>query len=102
MQLSLASSYFIPLMPKYLLQHPILETPSLCPTLSVRDQASHPYKTTATIIVLYILDRMAGLLKQQNLKAHRNLHRAGYCSGDALLASSRDARFNTRQRHRPF
>jgi hypothetical protein len=28
---------------------------SLCPSLNVRDQVSHPYKTTGRIIVLYIL-----------------------------------------------
>jgi hypothetical protein len=30
-------------------------TLSLCPSLDVRDQVSHPYKTTGKIIVLYIL-----------------------------------------------
>jgi hypothetical protein len=30
-------------------------TLSLCPSLKVRDQVSHPYKTTGKIVVLYIL-----------------------------------------------
>jgi len=30
-------------------------TPNLCSSLSVRDQVSHPYKTTGKITVLYIL-----------------------------------------------
>jgi hypothetical protein len=29
---------------------------SLCTSLSVRDQVSHPYKTTGRIMVLYILN----------------------------------------------
>jgi hypothetical protein len=32
-----------------------LESSSLCSSLNVRDQVSHPYKTTGTIMVLYIL-----------------------------------------------
>jgi hypothetical protein len=28
---------------------------SLCPSLNVRDQVSHPYKTTGRLMVLYIL-----------------------------------------------
>jgi hypothetical protein len=30
-------------------------TPSLCPSLNVRDQVSHPYGTIGKIIVLYVL-----------------------------------------------
>jgi len=41
-------SYLIPLWPYSL-------TPSACSFLSVRDQASHPYKTTGRITVLYVL-----------------------------------------------
>jgi hypothetical protein len=38
--------------PNILLRTLISNTPSLCFSLSVRDQASHPYKTTGRIMVL--------------------------------------------------
>jgi hypothetical protein len=40
---------------KYSSQNLVLNTLSLCSSLSVRDQVSHPYKTTGRIMVLYIL-----------------------------------------------
>jgi hypothetical protein len=46
--------HFIPLRSKYSPQHPVL-TLSLCSSLNIRDQVSHPYRTTGKIIVLYIL-----------------------------------------------
>jgi hypothetical protein len=54
LQLSPFSRYFIPVRSKYS-QHPVLKNPSLCSSLNVRDQVSHPYKTTRRIMVLYIL-----------------------------------------------
>jgi hypothetical protein len=47
------SCYFIPLRSKYAPQNP--ESLSLCFSLNVRDQDSHPYKTSGRIIVFYIL-----------------------------------------------
>ena len=52
---SLFLLYFLPVRPKLLAQHPFLEPPSACPTVKVKEQVSHPYKTRAKIIVLYIL-----------------------------------------------
>jgi len=54
-QSSPLSCYLIPLKPKYLPQHPVFETLNPCFSFSVRDQGSHPYKTTGKIMVLYIL-----------------------------------------------
>jgi hypothetical protein len=51
MQFSPASCHFILLRSKYSPQLPVLK---LCSSLNVRDQVSHPYKTSK-IIVLYIL-----------------------------------------------
>jgi hypothetical protein len=51
-----ATSYlFIPLGSKYSPQHPVLSTLSICSSLNVRDQASHSYRTTGEIIILYFL-----------------------------------------------
>jgi hypothetical protein len=36
-------------------QHRVLKCPQLMLFLNVRDQVSHPYRTTGKIIVLYIL-----------------------------------------------
>ena len=41
--------------PNILLNTPFSSTISLCSSLNVNDQVSHPYKTTGKIIVLYIL-----------------------------------------------
>jgi hypothetical protein len=51
-QLSPFSHYFIHLRSKYSPQHPVLEHPHLSSSLNVRDQVSHPYKTTGRIMVL--------------------------------------------------
>jgi hypothetical protein len=40
---------------KFLLRTLFSNTISLCSSLSVRDQVSHPYKTTGRIMVVYIL-----------------------------------------------
>jgi hypothetical protein len=45
----------IPLRSKYSSQNPVLKHPQSVLFLSVRDQVSHPYKTTGRIMVLYIL-----------------------------------------------
>jgi hypothetical protein len=55
MQFSPASYYFIPLGSRYSSQHLSSNTLSLCPSFNVRDEISHPYKTTAKMIVLHIL-----------------------------------------------
>jgi hypothetical protein len=55
MQFSPASYQFIPLKPKYFPQILFSNTFSLHSSLDVREQVSHPYKTTSKIIVLYIL-----------------------------------------------
>jgi hypothetical protein len=39
----------------YIAIHDVSGVGSLCSSLSVRDQVSHPYKTTGRITVLYIL-----------------------------------------------
>jgi hypothetical protein len=52
MQFPRVSRHFISLRPRYSPQHPAL---SLCSSLNVRNQVSHPYRTTSIIIVLYIL-----------------------------------------------
>jgi phosphate starvation-inducible membrane PsiE len=43
------------LVPNILLRTLFSNTLSLCSSLSVRDQVSHPYKTTGRIMILYIL-----------------------------------------------
>jgi hypothetical protein len=50
-----ASSSYILLQAQYLPQHPILDTLSLCSSLNVRNQVSHPYKTIDKTTGLYIL-----------------------------------------------
>jgi hypothetical protein len=54
MKLSPTSHHFISLWSKYSLQHPVLKH-NLCSSLNVRDQISHPYRTTGKIIILYTL-----------------------------------------------
>jgi hypothetical protein len=54
MQFSPTSRHFISLRSKYF-QHPVLSTLSLCSSLNVRDQVSHPYRTTGRIIILCIV-----------------------------------------------
>jgi hypothetical protein len=55
MQFSPPSHHFIPLQSKILLSTLFSNTLGPCSSLNVRDHASHPYRTTAKIIVLYIL-----------------------------------------------
>jgi hypothetical protein len=52
MKLLVTSSLFGP---NILLSTLFSNTLSLCSSLNVRDQVSHPYKTTGKIIALYIL-----------------------------------------------
>jgi hypothetical protein len=51
MQFSRTSCHLIPLRSKYSPQHPVLKHLSLYSSLNVRDQVSHPYRTTGKIIV---------------------------------------------------
>jgi hypothetical protein len=46
MQFSPASCHFIPLRPNILLNTLFSNTLNLCSSLNVRDQVSHPYKTS--------------------------------------------------------
>jgi hypothetical protein len=55
MQLSPATCHLIPPSFKYSAHHPVFKHPDLCSSFNVRDQVSHPYKTTGKIIVFYIL-----------------------------------------------
>jgi hypothetical protein len=50
MQCSPACHYFIPLGHKYSPQHSMSNTLSLHSSLNIRDQVSHPHKTTSKII----------------------------------------------------
>jgi hypothetical protein len=55
MQFSPLSHHLILFRSKYPSQHPVLKHPlSLCSSLDLRDQVSHPYRTTGKIIALYI------------------------------------------------
>jgi hypothetical protein len=49
MQFSPFSRHLILLRSKYPPQHPVLNTLSLCSSLNVRDQVSHPYRTTGSV-----------------------------------------------------
>ena len=62
MQSSLLPCYLVSLKLKYITQHPIPNTFSLCSFLCVREQVSHPYKITGKIMawcisVFIFLDR---------------------------------------------
>jgi hypothetical protein len=54
MQFSPCSRHFISLRSKYFLSILFSDILSLCSSLNVTDQVSHPYRTTDKIIVLYI------------------------------------------------
>jgi hypothetical protein len=55
MKFSPVSSHFIPLGPDIVLNILFSNTINLYSSVNVRDQVSHPYKTTGKIIDLYIL-----------------------------------------------
>jgi hypothetical protein len=56
MHVSPITRHFISLRSKYLILNTLFSnTLSLCSFLNIRDQVSHPYRTTGKIIVLYIL-----------------------------------------------
>jgi hypothetical protein len=46
--------------PNILLSTLFSDTLNMCPSLGVRDEVSHPYKTTGKITVLYILIKFLG------------------------------------------
>jgi hypothetical protein len=50
-----ASRHFLPLRTTCFPQHLFSHTLKLCPSLSMRDQVSHPYEITGKIIILCIL-----------------------------------------------
>jgi hypothetical protein len=54
MQFSATSCHFIPICPN-ILNTLLSNTRSLCSSLNVSDQVSHPYRTAGRIVVLYIL-----------------------------------------------
>jgi hypothetical protein len=49
MQSSSASLHIVPLRSKYCSEHPVLKHPQFIFSFRVRDQASHPYKTTGKL-----------------------------------------------------
>jgi hypothetical protein len=58
MQFCPVSCYILPVRPKYILQHHILKHPQLCSSLIVRQEVSHPHKTTGKVMVLQNLNFM--------------------------------------------
>jgi hypothetical protein len=54
-QLPTFSRHLVIIRSKYSSQNPVLKSLSLCSSVNVRDQVSHPYNTTVRIMVLYIL-----------------------------------------------
>jgi hypothetical protein len=63
MQVFQTSYHFIPLRSKYFPQHPVL-----CFSLNVRDQVSHPYRTTGKLIVLSLIVNCLKIEFQRNTK----------------------------------
>jgi hypothetical protein len=55
MQFSPVSLHFVSLRTKYSPQHSVFKHPHICLSVNVRDQVSHPYRTTGTITVLFTL-----------------------------------------------
>jgi hypothetical protein len=53
MQSSPASCHFFPLRSEYSPQESVLKTLNLCSSHNVRDQVSHPYKTTGKTLFIY-------------------------------------------------
>jgi hypothetical protein len=72
MQFSPVSYYFIPLGPCIVLSTPFSNTLSICSSLNVRDQVSHPYKTTGNIIKISIFH---DITPWSTLKVNRRLGR---------------------------
>jgi hypothetical protein len=72
MQFSPTSCHFISLRSKYS-QHPVLKHRGVRSSLHTRDQASHPYRTTGKIIILYILIGL-GLGYTNATKHARSVH----------------------------
>ena len=54
MQLPLVFRHFAPLRAKHFAQQPFSNIPSLCSSLNMRNQVSHPYETARKIVVMYI------------------------------------------------
>jgi hypothetical protein len=54
MQFSRTSIHFISLRSKYSPQYPVLKQPQSLFSLNVRDEVSHPYRTTGKIFIFYI------------------------------------------------
>ena len=69
MQFSQSSCYLLPLRTKYVPQHMLLNTLSLCSSLSVSDHVSGPHKTTGKI---YIFEYVYIPLENQGLTCHWN------------------------------
>jgi hypothetical protein len=69
-QFSAISRHLILLGPNILLSTLFSNTLSLCSSLNVRDQVSHPYRTIGIIIFLYIL-----IFKYSTVEAQTLLHR---------------------------
>ena len=60
MQFSPLPCYLVPLRPKYSPQYLFSNTHSLCSSLKVSDQVSHPYKTTLNILIFVFLNNRRG------------------------------------------
>jgi hypothetical protein len=69
MQSSPASLRFLPLMFKYSPQLPVSNILSLCSSVNVRDQVSHPYKATEKIIV-FMKETERQIDSEQNGSTH--------------------------------
>jgi hypothetical protein len=52
---SVTSYHFISLRSKYFSLYPFSNKPGLCPSLNVRDQVSHSYRTTGKSLVIVIV-----------------------------------------------
>jgi hypothetical protein len=79
MHFSPLSCQFIPLRTEYSPEHPVLKHPQfMFLPLNIRDQVSHPYRTTGKIILSYILifmfldsrreDAFARIIKSRRMK----------------------------------
>jgi hypothetical protein len=68
------SCYFIPLQANILLRTLFSNTLSLCSFLNVRDQVSHPYKTTGRIMILHTQDSWDHISGNQNTITDRRTY----------------------------